>query len=138
MPLVRGAAAVSASTFLAETAKAGRAAFAAFFAPLDAESARQLAGILEAVAAADGGGSGGIAPPRPTKGALPATLQNADLATILYIDSAYNLFFQSQLHARTWAHVRGQYTQMRGKRAVLGPRRLSLGRHTARSRRQLP
>ena len=90
--------------------EAGRAAFAAFFVPLDAESARQLAGILEAVAAADRGGSGGIATPRPTKGALPATLQNADLATVLYVDSAYNLFFLSQLHARTWAHVRGQYT----------------------------
>jgi hypothetical protein len=109
MPLVRGAAAVSASTFLAETAEAGRAAFAAFFFPLDAESARQLAGILEAVAAADRGGSGGIATPRPTKGALPATLQNADLATVLYVDSSYTLVFQSQLHARTWANVRGQY-----------------------------
>ena len=105
-PLEKGAAAVRAKDYLVDLAARGRAAISNLFAPLDLASAARLAGVLDGIAAADAGAAG-VA--RPRKSALPAGLREADISSALYVDLGRELFFQSQLHARSWAAHRGEY-----------------------------
>ena len=109
-PLALGAADVRAAAFLDRAAAAGSEAFADTFKKLDRPSAAALARTLDAVAECGAGGApadGALV--RPTKESLPAAVRAIDIAPILYVDRESGLFFQSELHARTWARVRSKY-----------------------------
>lgn len=113
-PLKQGAKALSAADFLERATAAGSEAFAHVFRVLDQRSAAELARMLDAVAACDDdasatGDTDAVADLllRPTMEALPAAVQRVGFATILYVDRSSRLFFQSQLHARVWARMRG-------------------------------
>lgn len=112
LPLEKGSADVCAPDFLEQMAVAGRSSVAACFRALDVTgAAAKLAGVLDAVAAADGAGDGAghQRPRRPLASALPPSL-GADLAAgALYSDGVGELHFYSQLQARAWAAMRSDY-----------------------------
>jgi hypothetical protein len=103
-PLNGAPAVVDAVEFLADSSDRGRQDFAKFFGLLDAPSAAQLVRVLDGIAASDAAAPGA----RPTKSALPPSVRDADFSSILYIDRGRKLYFQSQLHARTWASARDE------------------------------
>jgi hypothetical protein len=113
----------------------GSAAFGSIFAKLDRDGAAALGGLLDAIeaceAAAEGSaaaaavaaaaGSAAPAPARapalapapailwPRKEHLPSSLRHSDVDPILFVCRQRELFFQSLLHRRVWAQVRGLY-----------------------------
>jgi hypothetical protein len=113
-PLVLGAATLDAATFLSESAEVGRTAFTDVFKMLGTQHKEELARILDDIAACDARG----APDsdslrdfatRPTKESLSDSVLALEIALILYVDRESGLFFQSTLHANTWARVRLKY-----------------------------
>lgn len=116
-PLMLGAEAESAAAFLKEMSAAGCATFAKIFRQLDTPSVAALVRVLDTIASCDScdeeGGAlcTGALPDlaRPTLESLPAAARALDIAPILYVNRQGNLFFQSTLHACSWARVRGAY-----------------------------
>ena len=109
-PLTKGKREVSAADFLSKAHTEGRTDFASIFFKLNVADAKLLAKLLDDIEACDSGQGG---TKRPDKESLPATLHHVDMAPILYVNSVRKLFFQSQLHRRTWAQVRDEYLKAR-------------------------
>ena len=69
--------------------------------PVSLPDAAALAALLDAIAAADGGACA-----RPSRSDLPSVFGGVAPSTIIFMDDAHDLHFQSQLHRRVWAENR--------------------------------
>jgi energy-coupling factor transporter ATP-binding protein EcfA2 len=124
-PLAEGAGACSYGNFARSAEAQGAAAFASVFAKLGRADAAALGALLDGIEACEAAaersgaaGAGGAAPApapalpvpaRPGKDQLTGDLQRLDVAPILFVSLARELFFQSQLHRRSWALLRSKY-----------------------------
>ena len=134
-PLLQGAAGCSYGDFVRGMEVTGAAAFASVFAGLSWGDAAVLGEVLDAIeayeAAAEGSAAAAAAgssaaparaplPPlptpatwRPCKKQLPGGLLYPGVAPILFVCLQHELFFQTLLHRRVWAQVRGAYVPAR-------------------------
>jgi energy-coupling factor transporter ATP-binding protein EcfA2 len=113
-PLAFGAAVLSFDEFSRSAAALGSATFASAFHRLSLADAAALGRLLDSIEACDvaaegAGGRSADTAARPVKQMLTEGLQHLDMAPILYFDRNRELSFQSLLHRRTWARLRGRY-----------------------------
>jgi hypothetical protein len=105
-PLTIGKKGISAANFLSQASTLGRSDYASVFYKLNASEGMLLAKLIDNIEALESGQ--GVAK-RLLKDSLLEALRRVDMSPILYLDHNNELFFQSQLHRRTWAQVRNEY-----------------------------
>ena len=112
-PLWLGAASFGAATFLEASTANAAADFAEVFSELGDTDAAELARLLDVITAIDAQGSASVR--RPIKESLSEAVRRMDLAPIIYVNRVRELYFQSQLHLRTWPLVRDKYAVERAR-----------------------
>jgi len=105
-PLTIGKKGISAANFLSQASTLGRSDYTSVFYKLNASEGMLLAKLIDNIEALETGR--GVAK-RLLKDSLLEALRRVDMSPILYLDHNNELFFQSQLHRRTWAQVRNEY-----------------------------